>query len=126
MNSDSIVQRLSKAFVIKDPHSVSFDETQDIYDIKRKHSLYNRFLDNSFPADDSSVFSGGQLRQRLLEAGKLSPEGTVIWKRAKELLPDAQFAMDDKKRPCKEVSERTYKKYFQISDIHQGSLGNCK
>ena len=54
--------------------------------------------------------------------------GEIVWKRAKDLVENAQFALDDKGKPCTspdKLTQSNYKKYFYSNDLDQGALGNC-
>lgn len=56
---------------------------QDFYQIQKKHSKTNRFIDLNFKTIDESVFSTQNFRKTLFKEGYLQTDESVIWKRAK-------------------------------------------
>ena len=98
-----------------------FDETQNFETIKKTHSLKNRFTDNKFPANDSSL---GYSNEFVLSLK--ARRGPITWKRAKDLHPKAQFALRDSNDKFEDnvITKNNYKEFYKTTDIHQGSLGN--
>jgi hypothetical protein len=58
----------------------------------------------------------------------MSDDGTFIWRRAKHLVQNAHFAVDehgfDYTSPAF-LNADNYGKYFSVSDVSQGLIGNC-
>jgi hypothetical protein len=61
-----------------------------------------------------------------------SRSGRVTWKRAKDLVNNASFAMPENNRRYQApafnpatVDEKNFRAYFQTTDLDQGALGNC-
>jgi hypothetical protein len=106
-----------------------YDETQNYNRIKRTHSIHNRFVDTKFRTVNSSIYYTEKFRNYLKNQNKIGHTyDGVIWKRAKDLHKTARFAVDDQNSlnvysDSNIINERNYKKYFQTTDLDQGSLG---
>ena len=107
----------------------NFISNQDFKQIKRKHSIYNRFVDSEFRPSNDSVFFTKRFKEYLKEKGKLSRNKKEIeWIRAKDIYPDekAHFVLDKHKQPINSslINESNYEAFFNTRDLEQGQLGN--
>lgn len=104
-----------------------FDETQNFRKIQDKHSISNPFVDNTFKPSNESIFYTKAFRNWLISLGKADYKGNFIWKRAKDLYPNPQFAVDDSDENYlsvyNKINEKNYKTLFRTTDLDQGSLG---
>jgi hypothetical protein len=109
-----------------------FDSSQNFQQIKQTYSNQNRFTDNKFRACDSSVYYSHTFKRWLMDQGRTDQTGRVTWRRAKDLVSDAQFAMPESTQRSsptafnsRNINEKNYRNYFQTTDLDQGALGNC-
>jgi hypothetical protein len=105
-----------------------FDSTQNYALIVKNHSIENPFVDSIFPACNQSVYYSEFFMNNLIIKNLADLSGGITWRRAKDLAEDAQFAVDDEGRSYlspDQIDQKNYIKYFQTSDLAQGSIGNC-
>ena len=106
-----------------------FSPKQNFQAIQATYSAQNRFTDNEFPPTNDSIFYTDNFKYWLISQNRVTPRrGQFVWKRAKDLVNNAQFAIDDEtNQPFSpySINERNYKRYFRTTDLDQGCLGNC-
>ena len=106
-----------------------FDQTQNFRRIEQHHSKEYRFTDTEFRACDKSVYYSSTFKDWLTRQNRMNSNGEVIWKRAKNLVQNACFAVDENNPSillsAHTINEANYKNYFHTTDLDQGSLGNC-
>jgi len=123
--------KLKQAFenLIKSQQIEDYDQTQNFRRIKQNHSMEYRFTDTEFRACEKSVFHSNVFKEWLKRQNKLDFKDEVIWKRAKNLVKNARFVIDDdnvnESIKFTRINESNYKKYFRTTDLDQGALGNC-
>lgn len=104
-----------------------FDESQNFRKIQDKHSISNPFVDNKFRPCDQSIYYTQNFKNWLHSLGKTHNRGEFVWKRAKDLYSNAQFAVDDREENFlsvyNKINENNYKTFFRTTDLDQGSLG---
>ncbi|RMZ95081.1 calpain-3 isoform X2 [Brachionus plicatilis] len=121
--------RFKEAFegILKTNRVEDFDETQNFRKIQDKHSISNPFVDTTFRPCNTSIFYTESFRNWLISLGKADYRGNFIWKRAKDLYPNPQFAVDDSDKNYlsvyNKINEKNYKALFRTTDLDQGSLG---
>ena len=108
---------------------VNFIPNQDFQQIKRTHSLNNRFIDTAFKVSNDSVFFtqklGEYLREKCKYGGCENKPIHIQWKRAKDLHPASHFLLDRNNQPVNlnQVTESNYLDFFKTKDYEQGLLG---
>ena len=106
-------------------HIKNFDPDQDFHKLKKLHHKNNLFEDTKFPNKDSSVFLSVEYKDYLKSINRMSPEGHVIWRRAKHLSENATMAADKNGARCNESStNEEIHNCYNTSDINQGLIGN--
>lgn len=121
--------KLKQAFenLLKSQQIDDYDLTQNFRRIKQNHSIEYRFTDTEFRACDKSVYHSEVFKEWLNKQNKLDSKNHVIWKRAKNLVNNAQFVIDDdninESVKLSRINEKNYKSFFRTTDLDQGSLG---
>jgi hypothetical protein len=85
-------------------------------------------VDQKFPACNESVCHAESFLNSLIIKDLADLNGNITWRRAKELVQNAHFALDDDENSYSspdQINQQNYIKYFQTSDLAQGSVGNC-
>jgi len=108
---------------------INFISYQDFEQIKRTHSLSNRFIDTAFRVSNDSVFFtqklGEYLREKCKYGGCENKPIQIQWKRAKDLHPMSHFLLDKNNQPVNlnKITESNYLEFFKTKDYEQGLLG---
>lgn len=114
--------------IFKSKKYEDFIPSQNYEDIKKKYSNKNRFVDTEFSTCDKSLYHSKEYRTYLLDySPKLSNKAKFVWIRAKDLVQNPQFAIEDKTNEAfspLSINEKNYRKYFLTTDVDQGSIGN--
>jgi hypothetical protein len=117
-------KKLRESFskIVKESHVQNFIASQDYAAIKKRFSNTNRFTDTEFKACQASLYFSGTFQQNLLRTSS-----GIVWKRAKDLVNEAHFAVDEKGAYAdpRHIKKSNYKRFYQTTDLDQGALGNC-
>ena len=106
-------------------HIKNFDPDQDYQKLKKLHNKKNLFVDTKYPTKDSSVFLSNDYEKWLQDQGRLSPDGHIIWRRAKDISKYATMAVDKDGIRCNHLStNEEIKNCYNTADINQGLIGN--
>jgi len=106
-------------------HIKNFDPDQDYQNLKKIHNKNNLFRDTKFPNKDSSVFLSDEYKEYLKSMKRLSPDGHIIWRRAKNISKNATMAADKNGARCTESStNEEVHSCYNTSDMNQGLIGN--
>jgi len=108
--------------IVKESHVQNFIASQDYSAIKKRFSNTNRFTDTEFKACQASLYFSGTFQQNLLRNSS-----GIVWKRAKDLVSEPHFAVDEKGifADPRHINESNYKRFYHTTDLDQGALGNC-
>ena len=118
-NGDHNFEELKKS--IKLSRVQNFISTQDYESIKKNFSNDRRFTDTEFKASEASLYFTSKFQSEILQ------NGYIVWKRAKDLVSHAHFAVDEHGTYVspENINESNYQRIFHTTDLDQGSLGNC-
>jgi len=97
----------------------NFSKSQDFFEIKKNHSLKNRFIDKEFKANNDAVGSRNFICTQKF--------GLIKWRRAKDFYPNSHFAVNcfGQFISSKFINKDNYMNYFETKDLNQGFLGDC-
>ena len=107
----------------------NFIQYQDFSNIKRKHSINNKFIDTEFWPSNDSIFFSERFQDYLKKKRKFPPNEKleIEWIRAKDFCKEknAYFVLDKQNQPIdlNLVNETNYQKIFNTRDLEQGLLG---
>lgn len=113
---------------IKTQRIEDFSPTQNFTRIQASHSSDNRFVDTEFPACNASIFYTDNFKYWLISQARVSPQrgGQFVWKRAKDLVADPHFAIDDDTNQVFSpytINSNNYRRFFRTTDLDQGFVG---
>lgn len=108
-----------------------FSPNQNFAQIQATHSNEKRFVDREFPACNQSIFYTDNFKYWLISQARVTPHrGQFVWKRAKDLVRNAQFAIDDETNQpfspfnyAYTIDGNNFRRYFRTTDLDQGYVG---
>lgn len=120
--------RFKEAFegILKTNRIEDFDQSQNFRKIQDYYSNENRFVDTQFRPCNKSIHHTESFKNWLVSQNKTNHRQEFVWKRAKDMCRNPQFAIDETNQVFSvyhQINEQNYRNFFHTTDLDQGCLG---